>query len=241
MLIDTHCHVDRYPNPLEIAHQCENERITTVAVTQLPSHYELALPHVSSLRHVKLALGFHPLAVKGNLHELELFARLLPTADYIGEVGLDFSPEGRSSKDDQLRVFSEIIESLSKLTKFISIHSRDASDEVLSILENFGVRKAVFHWYSGGLKCLDRAVDFGCFFSINPSMIATDKGRAIIARVPRNRVLTETDGPYVKISRRAAHPRDVKNVIAHLSRVWISDELETETQIEENFRDASGK
>jgi TatD DNase family protein len=235
VLIDTHCHIDRFPNPGGVAARCEREKLITVAVTNLPSHYSQGVEHVKALQYVKLALGFHPLIVGQNYRELDTFLEMLPKVDFVGEIGLDFSNEGKSTKAQQLAAFRTIAKSLADTNKFVTLHSRGAADPVLSVLEEFSVTNAVFHWYSGSLRVLDRAIDRGFYFSVNPSMIHSNKGREIITRIPRHRVLTESDGPYAKIQNRPTQPSDVRNVVEFLSKEWGISMDETSKQIFQNY------
>jgi TatD DNase family protein len=235
VLIDTHCHVDRFPDPAAIAARCERERLITVAVTNLPSHYSQDVRHVKALQYVKLALGFHPLVVGQYYRELDTFLGMLPKVDFVGEIGLDFSNEGISTKAQQLAAFRTIAKSLAETRKFVTLHSRGAADTVLAVLEEFNVTNAVFHWYSGSLGVLDRAIDRGFYFSVNPSMIHSNKGRKIITRIPRHRVLTESDGPYAKIQNRPTEPSDVRNVVEFLSKEWGISMDETSKQIFQNY------
>ena len=241
VLIDTHCHIDRFRNPSSLAAKCESGRITTVAVTNIPSHYELAKAHLKGMQYVKPALGLHPLAVGDSHGELPLFLRLLPEAQFIGEIGLDFSTEGLPTRATQVKVFSAIIEALAGSSTFVTMHSRAAADDVLDTLKRFGVRNAVFHWFSGTLRTLDNAIEWGCWFSINTSMIRSQKGAEIISRLPEDRVLTESDGPYVKIGRRPAEPSDVRLVVEALSESWGVSVDAAERQVHDNFIRACGR
>ena len=72
-LIDAHCHLDRYPDPLAEALELERRGVVAVAVMNLPSHFRLAQPHLRPLRLVRPALGLHPLAAadhEGNWRSL---------------------------------------------------------------------------------------------------------------------------------------------------------------------------
>jgi TatD DNase family protein len=91
---------------------------------------------------------------------------------------------------------------------------------VLSILHNHNNPLCVFHWYSGSIGILKKILDQGHYFSINPSMINSTNGQKIIDAIPRNRLLTETDGPFTKINKRKCYPEDVVAVINYLSYSW---------------------
>ena len=212
----------------------------TVAVSNTPSHYQLAKQHLGQMKYVHAALGFHPLAVAECYKELPLFLQLLPEAKFVGEIGLDLSTEGRTTRELQEKVFTSIIQAIGGSKKFVTIHSRGAADEVFETLKRFDCRNVVFHWYSGSVRTLEQAVEWGCWFSVNPSMLGSQKGVDIIERIPKNRVLTETDGPYVKIGKRAAHPPDVRSVLTSLSELWRLPESVVEQQVDHNFSKACG-
>ncbi|QDU59599.1 putative deoxyribonuclease YcfH [Planctomycetes bacterium Pan216] len=235
MLIDSHCHVDRFPNPTELADECESQHILTVAVTNLPSHYEVAVEHLSSLRFVKPALGFHPLAVADNRSELDVFLSLVTSVSLIGEVGLDFSAEGIKSRSEQLRVFRQIAESLSDNSRFVTLHSRGSAEDVVSVLEEYGVAPCVFHWYSGSSSTLKRLVGLNHYCSVNSAMLTSKKGRSVLETVPRERILTETDGPYIKVGKRAVRPNDVREIVEGIAEAWNVSADDAEAQVSDNF------
>lgn len=235
MLIDTHCHIDRFPDPMAVAEDCERQRVVAIAVTQLPSHFQMAMQHIGEMQFVRPALGFHPLAVTGNEGELSLFLSLLPDVQFVGEIGLDLSHEGASSRSEQLRTFKAISAELAGKRKFVTVHSRGAEMEVADILHDSGVTECVFHWFSGETKALRAVIGQGHYFSINTAMVTTHKGKSLLSFVPRDRILTETDGPYVKIGSRPARPHDVKKALCGIADVWGTSAGEVEAQVTENF------
>lgn len=147
-MIDTHCHVDQFESPEKIARGCEREGIFTIAVTSLPSHYKLACKHLADFRYVQPALGMHPLAAREHVAEMSLFRKLITTARFVGEVGLDFSVAGRSSADQQIAAFDQVIRCAAVTFRIITLHSRGAEKEVLRCLEHHRAGPAIFHWYS---------------------------------------------------------------------------------------------
>ena len=94
MIIDTHCHIDLYPNPRKVLQDCVKANITLLAMTNLPSHFEIGYSHFQSLRKIRLALGMHPLMADFHKKEFDLFLKNINKTSYIGEIGLDFSKEG---------------------------------------------------------------------------------------------------------------------------------------------------
>ena len=234
-MIDTHCHIDLYDNPLGVATAAEKLGVKTVAVTYLPSHFLQASKHLAGFKHVRPALGLHPLAAKDHGPELKLFAECFDTAEYLGEVGLDFSAGNKRSKPIQERSFGTVIQLLKKVSKFVTIHSRGAEDAALAMLREGGVGPVVFHWFSGSKRQLTDLLDTGHRISINTSMAATAKWAEMISFVPRSSILTETDGPFVKTTGRPAVPRDVEFVISWLAEAWKVPPAVASQQIADNF------
>ena len=234
-MIDTHCHIDLYPHPTEIAVNTDRAGILTVIVTNLPSAFDRAYPYVKGMRNIRLALGLHPLVAAQHIVERKRFTELAHNTSYIGEIGLDFSRVGVSTKALQVESFRFVLRTLQGKPKFITVHSRQAESAVLDILEEEKRSPVVFHWYSGSVRILERAVDKGHFFSVNPAMIKSQKGKKLIEAIPPDRILTESDGPFVKVGNRCVLPSDVKLVEEFLATVWQKKPSEVSTKIRENF------
>lgn len=235
MIIDTHCHIDLYPNPRQVLQDSVQAGITVLAMTNLPSHFEMGYSHFQSLKKIRLALGMHPLMADSHKKEFGLFLKNIDKTSYIGEVGLDFSKEGISTKDIQLDTFSKLLTVISGQKKILSIHSRKAEKEVLDLLMKNNIQSAIFHWYSGGLNLIDTIAKAGYFFSINPAMVKSMSGRKIISKIPRQLVLTETDGPFVNEKDLPLNPGEISSVINHLAREWSISNFDVENTISSNF------
>jgi TatD DNase family protein len=235
-MLDSHCHLDRYPDPMATARLAAERGVFTIAMTNLPSHFRIGLPRARSLKRVRLSLGLHPLAAAEHVSELSLFEELLGETSFVGEVGLDFSQGGRSSKVTQVKSFRFVAERVSKKPKLLSLHSRGAEKEVLGILTDFQIPVAVFHWYSGPRSLLKEILGAGHYLSVNPSMTTSKSGREVIAGLPSDRILTESDGPYAKLNGAPANPWDVSAVEEYLSKVWRRSRVDVSATIWANFR-----
>ena len=119
--------------------------------------------------------------------------------------------------------------------RVLTIHSRGAEAEVLEVLGENSPGMALLHWYSGNVRTLERALELGCYFSVNPAMLRSQKGQKLLEHLPRERVLTETDGPFVQILGRAALPWDVLGVLEYLSMAWNLSLEETQDVVHQNF------
>lgn len=234
-MIDTHCHIDLYPNPEWILNECESRGIKTISMTNLPSHFEVGQIFFNNLKNVRLSLGLHPLRSQEFYREFPIFEKLINSTSYIGEVGLDYSFEGKPYKDIQLKYFLKIIELVSEKKKLLSIHSRSAEPEIIKILRENNIKKAVFHWYSGTIKVLESIVSDGYYFSVNFAMINSVNGKKIIDAIPRDLLLTESDGPYININNQIIKPWDVSRVLNYLSQKWNAPYEEVESVIQANF------
>ncbi len=235
---DTHCHLDLYEDPNAVAIVAERQHITTIAVTNLPSAYYEAKPHMGRFRHLKLAVGLHPLmALHHSPHEKSLFRRAVLETEFVGEVGLDFSKQGLATKAEQLVSFEYVLQLLQENIRFVTLHSRQAESAVLDLLKRYNVRPVIFHWYSGPLKVLDSIVEDGHYLSVNTAMTESKHGQSIITRLPYDRILTETDGPFIKFLGNPAQPPHVQNIHNYLSQLWGQSPHMVSIQLENNLLD----
>jgi TatD DNase family protein len=235
-LVDTHCHVDLFPDPYALIRAIERRVIYTIAVTNTPSVFPRLCEMTRGAQFVRPALGLHPELVVERHRELTQFLKLLPTTRYIGEIGLDYQTTAAADRALQRKILDVILEASSSIGgKFLTVHSRRAADDVVSAFgENFR-GTYVLHWYSGGIKTLRRAVTNGAYVSFNTAMLGSKRAQAIIAEVPIERVLTETDGPFVSVDDRAAEPGDVSAVVRGLASVWGVGEDDARRSIYSNF------
>jgi TatD DNase family protein len=87
------------------------------------------------------------------------------------------------------------------------------------------------------MSTLQRVITAGHYLSINTSMLVSKTGRSVLERVPHDRILTETDGPYVKVGGTAARPLDVKQVLAGIADAWGVSADDVEAQVTDNYRE----
>jgi len=116
----------------------------------------------------------------------------------------------------QIEAFGFICDIAAKRNRLLSVHSRNAEAETLNQLKTSGITRAIIHWYSGDITTLNKLLDEGYYFSLNANMCSTAKGRAIITRIPYNRLLIESDGPFSKVLGRKYVPsmlRDLYSIV----------------------------
>lgn len=218
LYIDTHCHLNLFRDPPKTLDGAP--QTVVVLVTELPSQYRLLAVRFRGDRRVRVALGLHPLqAATASALELSQLTRQLANTEYVGEVGLDFSRHGRDTKDAQLKVFDRLLAQPALRHKVVTVHSRGAEAAVIERLKAAGV-VAILHWYTGSVRLTADALAAGLYFSINPAMLRTEKGKALIAALPHDRVLTESDGPFAKAHGRQAAPADMTMLVSELAQAW---------------------
>lgn len=237
--VDFHCHVDLYPDHSGMIEECDRERVATLAVTTTPKAWRRNQELSASSEYVRVALGLHPQLIAERADELPLFERLLEQARYVGEVGLDAGPRFYSSFPDQEKVFARILAACAEQGgKILSVHSVRAVGKVLGHLEAQLLPdrgQAVLHWFTGTAAEARRAADLGCYFSINAEMLKSPKHRSLIAKLPRERLLTETDGPFVTFGHRAARPPDVATTVSEFADLLVTPPAEVEALLLQNL------
>lgn len=222
-LVDFHCHLDLYPDLEAAIAECERLGIYTLTVTTTPK----AWPHNKKLlektKYVRVALGLHPQLVAERADELALLEKYLPEARYIGEVGLDAGPRFYKSLEQQKQVFERVLQLCEKAgNKILTVHSVRAVTAVLDLVEinlRQGNSQVVLHWFTGTRAEAWRAIEMGCYFSINGEMLRTDRHRELVATLPLDRLLTETDGPFTQRDGRPSKPSDITLTVSELARV----------------------
>jgi TatD DNase family protein len=239
-LVDFHCHLDLYPDHAALLAECERQGIFTLAVTTTPRAWPRNNELAANTRHVRAALGLHPQLVAERAGELSIWDAHLKEARYIGEVGLDAGPRYYRSFDEQKRIFEHILRACAKASdKILTVHSVRAATPVLDMIEAClppSRGKAVMHWFTGTKAEARRAAALGCYFSINARMLENERGQAIVASLPPDRLLTETDGPFIEIDNRPMRPSDVMSTVKGIARVRGCDERTMVVTISQNLK-----
>ena len=235
-MMDLHCHIGLYDDPMRIAKEAEDAGVITLAMTNSPSEFDRLYYDFLKFRRVRLALGLHPLEAPGHKQYYSMFRRLVDKTSFIGEVGLDFSQQGLATKNIQIESFRFVLECIHEKAKVISVHSRGAETAVLEMLIQYGAQNVIFHWYSGSMKNVGKIIEQGYYFSINNAMLRSQKGLAIIKAIPQSRILLETDGPFIKIKGHPAKPTDTKSLIPMIKDIWQISEDEVAKQLRVNFQ-----
>jgi TatD DNase family protein len=209
-LVDTHCHLDPsyFPaGPDEALSRAAGEHVVGFVVVGVgsdlgPARAALGLAARMPSR-IAAAVGVHPHDAT-TLTEA-LYAELAPMAHdprvvAVGEIGLDYHYD-HSPRDVQRATFARLVALAREVRKPIVVHTRAAPDDTLEVLESEGARDVggVIHCFSEDKRFASRALDLG--FDLSFSGIVTFKSAVSVHEVaawaPLDRILVETDSPYL--------------------------------------------
>ncbi|MDS4019503.1 MAG: Qat anti-phage system TatD family nuclease QatD [Candidatus Competibacter sp.] len=222
-LVDFHCHVDLYPDHALVVREADAAGVFTLAVTTTPRAWPRNQELAQCTKHVRAALGLHPQLVAERENEIELWEQYLSETRYIGEVGLDAGPRFFKSLDAQKRVFQHVLQRCAQAGgKIITVHTIRSARAVLDLVEAHlppERGKIVLHWFTGTKSEAKRALELGCYFSINAAMLNNERHVAMVQAIPLDRMLTETDGPFTRTGDKPSQPADVVRVVEALGRL----------------------
>lgn len=206
--IDTHAHLDfpwlqeRMDDVLQAAADNDIERIVTIGASRgLDSNYR-ALEIAQSHDHIMCTAGIHPHdAAMADDEVIETIRRDFSEHELvlaIGETGLDYHYD-RAPREKQQEVFRAFLQMSKDVDKPVIIHSRDAEEDTLRLLEEEGVTGGILHCFTGSRPFAERLLEMDFYISFS-GIVTFKSARELleIARdVPADRILVETDAPYL--------------------------------------------
>lgn len=237
MLIDTHTHLTdpRFADDLDSV-------IASAAAAGVGKMIVCGYDLPSSRAAVGLAekysilfatVGVHPHDARTwDRQSVEIIQELCHSEKVIavGETGLDYH-YNHSPRADQVEVFHKHIELAIEMNMPLVVHCREAMKETLSVLREFAGRlpRTVFHCFSGDEKDLEAVLALGCWIGVDGPVTfpASKTLRQVVAECPRDRLLLETDCPYlapVPFRGKRNEPSYLTYIAQEVARVWgISD------------------
>lgn len=205
-LVDSHCHINFEPLAADmgglLARAADNGvgHLLCVCVNLEDLHQVLDLAREHA--HVFASVGVHPCTTEGEDPEVD---RLVALADddrvvAIGETGLDYFHQA-DRPEWQRRRFARHIEAARACGKPLIVHTRDAAEDTMDLLRGLDAGEAggVMHCFSGDWPMARQALDIGFYISFSGIVTfrSADVLREVARRVPLDRMLVETDAPYL--------------------------------------------
>ncbi|MCU0970452.1 MAG: TatD family hydrolase [Gammaproteobacteria bacterium] len=251
MLVDSHCHLDRvdlapyggdFSRLVRATREAGVGHQLCVAIDLVAYPAMLAL--VEPFADISVSVGVHPNEDEGPEPDVGELVRLAahPRNVAIGETGLDYFHGTEAQRERQQERFRRQIAAARAARKPLIIHSRDARADTLRILQEEGAREVggVMHCFTEDWDTAARAMDLG--FAISFSGIVTFKNaaelREVARRVPADRLLIETDSPYlapVPHRGKPNEPRHVRHVAGLLAELRGVDVEALAASTTENF------
>ncbi|MDX9719949.1 MAG: TatD family hydrolase [Myxococcota bacterium] len=246
---DTHCHVlpeyygDTLSAVLERARRAGLIGLLNVASATEPETVAAAFALAEAHEELWVAAGVHPhQAAQATAAHFEALRGLCahPRLLALGESGLDYHYMS-SPRERQLEVFTSMLELALQMDKPLIIHSREADDDCARLLRASGLQRGVLHSFSSSWPLAETALEAGLFISFSGMLTfrSAESIRACAKRTPLERLLVETDAPYlapVPLRGKRNEPAYVGHTAAFLAELRgmrIEALLE---QLEENTR-----
>jgi TatD DNase family protein len=246
MLIDSHVnlHAPQYADDQADVIERAREAGVGLMVTICDKVSSFEAVHAIAMAHddIWATVGTHPHEAKENPQLvaktlIELAAR--PKVIGIGECGLDFHYD-LSPRDVQIDVFRQHIIAARETGLPLVIHTREADEVMGDILEEEHARgpfKLLMHCYTSGPELARRCAALGAWFSVSgiATFKAADEVRAVIADMPADRIMLETDCPYlapVPMRGRRNEPAYLPHILGKLAEIrgWSLEEAERRTE-----------
>ena len=229
-IIDTHAHLDEVED-LDKAIGKARE-VGVVAIIAVGQNYESNLKTLEIAEKnndiVFPALGLHPWSL-GKTDALKADLTLRQIEDNIkkiiaiGEIGLDYDKRvvAAANKERQKEAFKAVLELAGKYDKPVSVHARYSWKDSFDIVKQSGVKKAVFHWYTGFSSVLREIIAECYFISATPPGEYHDEHRRAVRETPLENLLLETDCPvtYGREVKYQAYPADTLRSLKAVAQI----------------------
>ena len=233
--VDVHAHLDQLEdlsNSLEEAQATGVRGIIGVGMN-VESNRKILRIAEESKGYVSPAIGYHPWELKEEEVEenLSFLRNHLGDCIALGEIGLN--DKAKMKKEVQWKVFRELLTIALDFNKPVILHCRFSHQHVLRIVKEQGIKRAVFHWYSGPPPVLEEILAMGYFISATPALMYSPPHQEAIKQTPLGRILLETDAPVI-YQGRESRPKDVRITLEEVARLKGPDPLEVSRQTTSN-------
>ena len=249
-IIDSHAHLEDIAAIKEALSRAKEAGVIAV-ITAGVNHesnkkvLEISREYGSSkdLSTVFPSLGIHP----GDVIGLELNSAFkfieenIKNAVAVGEIGLDFwYKEARKNEEVQKlqeKVYLKLLDCAKRENKPAVIHSRGAWKECFQKAAESGIKKAVFHWYSGPEDVLEGILKAGYFISATPSLEYSPEHQKAVKKAPLERLLLETDSPVVfkpESGKYRSEPKDAVRTLKAVAKIKNVTEAEVAEKTTDN-------
>ncbi len=241
-MIDVHCHLEheKFKKEKNLIQSLRKELKAVITSSSHPKDFEYSLQLKKEFNgFVFLCVGLHPEYIEEFSEEtLDMFEEFVKINKdeivSIGEIGLDyFWIKDEGLREKQKWLFEKLCEFAKSINKPITVHIRDAYEDAFKILGNIDYQKVHLHMF-GGDKFLDKVLSNEWKISVGPILLRSKKHKKIIKVLPIEKVMLETDSPWMKIDGRESLPNDVMLVARKICEIKKVSMEELERKTDEN-------
>lgn len=242
MLIDTHAHLDfnhfnkDREEVIKRALEGGIEKIINVGTNLESSRKSISL--AGKYNNIYASVSLHPIDVEKERFDVDVWLELAQQEKVvaIGETGLDFFHS--SNKNKQREIFQKLIGVAEKVKKPLILHSREADEEILEILNKskLPAKRGVIHCFSRSYEVAKKFLDLGFLISFTGNITYDKEPPDSVAKVPLEKIMVETDCPFMAplpFRGKRSEPLYVKYVaekIAEVKGVSFKKVVEVTTQ-----------
>ncbi len=226
-MIDVHCHLEQKDfdkDREELIEICKTHLKAIITCCAHPKDFDLTINLAKKFKGFLFAtVSLHPEYVN-ELEKIDLdsyFDRIKREKDLIvgiGETGLDYYwIKDEKLREKQKELFKKHIELARELNLPLVIHARDAFEDCIEILEEFGCKEVLMHMF-GARNLLDRVIKNGWYISVNTMILKSKNYRKIAKKCPLDFIMTETDSPWLGFGKRN-DPLAIKKVVEKIAEI----------------------
>ncbi|RUM59008.1 MAG: TatD family deoxyribonuclease [Persephonella sp.] len=244
-MIDTHAHLDMLKTKQDLIESIEKLDYIITIGCDIEEIYK-AVDIANRYDNVFASVGFHPYDVKDlDIDKVEILKELAlknKKVVGIGETGLDYYRD-ITPKEKQWKFFEKQIELAKELNLPLIVHSRSANEDTVRILESYAPFKAsgIIHCFGGDMDMMEKCVDLGFYISFagNITYPKANSLREVLKKTPLDRLLLETDSPFLSPQKRRGKPNKPSNIFYTLE--YVADFLGMEKEELEKITDGNVK
>jgi len=229
-LVDTHAHLDEAEDLDKALDEARKAGVVVIIAVGQDYESNLKTLDIAERRNhfVYPALGLHPWSLgKMNGSKVDLTLRQIEDniekTVGIGEIGLDYDKRviAAADRERQKEAFKAVLELARRHDKPVSVHARYSWKDSFDMVKESGVKRAVFHWYTGFSSVLREIIAEGYFISATPAGEYHDEHRRAIRETPLQNLLLETDCPvtYGREIKYQARPSDVVRSLGAVAQI----------------------
>lgn len=223
-MIDTHAHLNEIDLIDQAINRARKAGVHGIVAVGMDLNSNLATLELAEKypEMIHPAIGYHPWSITTDSIEenLKFIEENLATCTALGEVGLDYKTKVK--KKLQWEIFSKLLSIAKSNNRPVIVHSRFSHQRSHQMVNDLGIEKAVFHWYSGSLEILERIITDGYYISATPALAYSTAHQEAIKTAPIEQILLETDSP-VEYQGKISEPADLTVTLKEISRLRSMD------------------